>query len=92
MRLLSLIVCLAVIGVIGCKKEDPAQTALPGRRMAEAQVLSLATTVFPPGPEQSQYHVSFKDGVWEVSCASNHSSRAVRIRDADGAILQTNQP
>ena len=91
MRLLLFITCLAVIGVIGCKKKDPAQTVLPGRRMAEAEVLSLATTVFPPGPEQSQYHVSFKDGVWEVSCESNHITKAVRIQDADGKMEQVSK-
>jgi hypothetical protein len=92
MKLLSLIVCLAVFGLTGCKKIDPAQTALPGRRMAEAEVLSLATTVFAPGPEQSQYHVDFKDGVWMVACESNHILRTVMIRDSDGVIMQTNQP
>ena len=92
MRLLSFIACLAVIGIIGCKKPDPAQTALPGRRMAEAQVLSLATTVLPPGASSSQYDVSFKDGVWEVSCESNHVVKVVRIQDADGKIEQVDRP
>jgi len=92
MRLLTFIACLAVIGSTGCKKEDPAYKALPGRRMAEVQVLSLATTVFPPGPEQSQFHVGFKDGVWEVSCESNHITKAVRIQDADGKIEPVTQP
>jgi hypothetical protein len=92
MRLLTLIACLAVIGCIGCKKKDPAYSALPGRRMAEVQVLSLATTVFPPGPDHSQFHVSFKDGIWQVSCESNHVATVISIRDADGVIVQTNQP
>ena len=60
--------------------------------MAEVQVLSLATTVFRPGPDQEQFHVGFKDGIWEVSCESNHITRVITIRDADGVILQTNQP
>ena len=92
MRLLSFMACLAGIGILGCKKADPAQTALPGRRMAEAQVLTLATTLLPPGPTSSQYQVSFKDGVWQVSCESNHILKAVSIRDADGKIDKVNQP
>ncbi len=92
MRLLSFIACLAVMGIIGCKREDPAMKALPGRRMAEVQVLSLATTVLPPGPATSQYHVSFTNGVWEVSCESNHILKAVRILDAAGKIEQVTQP
>jgi len=60
--------------------------------MTEAQALSQATTVFHPTPEQSQFHVTFKDGIWEVSCESNHITRVLTIRDADGVILQTNQP
>jgi len=86
MKLSSFLASLAIIAATSCKKEDSAQTALPGRRMSEAQVMSLATTVFPPGPGQSQYHVSFKEGIWEVSCESNHITKAVRIQDADGKI------
>jgi hypothetical protein len=92
MKRLSFIVCLVVVGVIGCQKEDPACKALPGRRMAEVQVLSLASTLLPPGPEQSQYHVSFHDGIWEVSCESNHILKTVRIQDADGKIEQVRKP
>lgn len=92
MRLSTFTACLAVIGTIGCRKEDPSQKALSGRRMAEAQVLSLATTILPPGPTSSQYHVSFKEGIWEVSCESNHIWKGVTVHDADGKIEQVNRP
>jgi hypothetical protein len=92
MRALLLIVCLAVFGFSGCKQKDPAYSVLPGRHMAEAEVLSRATTVFRPGPDQKQFRVTFKDGIWEVSCQSNSVTRVLTIRDADGVILQTNQP
>jgi hypothetical protein len=87
---LLFITCLAVIGVTGCKKaEDPAYQVLPGRRMTEAQVLSQATTVFRPGPECSEFHVSFTNGIWDVSCESNHIPEALTIRDADGKMKIT---
>jgi hypothetical protein len=85
MRLLTFIACLAVIGVVGCKEEDPALKPLPGRRMAEVDVLSQATRVFRPGPAGcSQFHISFTNGIWEVSCESNHVAKALTIQDADG--------
>jgi hypothetical protein len=92
MRALLFTVCLAIVGCAGCKQKDPAYLVLPGRHMTEVQVLSQATGVFHPRPEQSQFHVTFKDGVWEVSCESNHVTRVLTIRDADCVILQTNQP
>ena len=81
---LLFVACLAVVVITGCKKEDPANSVLPGRRMSEAQVLSQATTVFRPGPDCSQFHVSFTNGVWQVSCESNHIPKALTIQDADG--------
>jgi hypothetical protein len=92
---LTLIVCLAAIGIIGCKKEDPGLKALPGRRMVEMEVVSLTGTVFPQQVGYS-YHTSFKDGIWEVSCKTNKAQVdwevIARIRDADGVVVQTNQP
>ena len=84
MRLLTCIAGLAFIGIVGCKEEDPALKPLPGRRMAEVDVLSQATSVFRPGPDCSQFHISFTNGIWEVSCESNHIAKALTIRDADG--------
>ena len=86
MRLFTFIACLAVIGIAGCKEKDPAYTALPGRRMAEVDVLSQATTVFRAGPDCSQFHISFTNGIWEVLCESNHIAKTLTIRDADGKL------
>jgi hypothetical protein len=95
MKLLTFIVCLAVIGITGCKKEDPGLKALPGRRMAEIDVISLAGTVVPQQVGYS-YHTSFKDGIWEVSCKTNKTQVdwlvITTVRDADGKIEQVSRP
>ena len=65
MRLITLILCLAVAGVIGCKKKQPQYEVLPGRHLSESQVLDLAA--LPPSPDKTMYRVDFKDGTWEIS-------------------------
>jgi hypothetical protein len=95
MKLLTFIVCLAVIGITGCKKEDPGLKALPGRRMSEIDVVSLAGTILPRQVGYS-YHTSFKDGIWEVSCKTNKTQVdwlvIATVRDADGKIEQVSRP
>jgi hypothetical protein len=96
MKLLTFIVCLAAIGVIGCKKEeDPGLKALPDRRMAEIEVVSAAESAFPRQIGYS-YHTSFKDGVWEVSCKTNKTQVdwlvIATVRDADGKIEPVTRP
>ena len=95
MRLLSFIACLAVIGILGCKKEDPAMKTLPGRRMAEMDVISLAGTAIHQQVGYS-YHTSFTNGVWEVSCKTNKTQMnwqvIATIQDADGKIELVNRP
>lgn len=87
MKLLSFIAGLAVVGITGCASVQPASLAdTSGRRMSETQVLASATALMPPQIGDS-FHVSFKAGVWEVSCTSDdqaRSARVVTVRDADG--------
>ena len=94
MRLLSFIACLAVIGITGCATVHHA--SLPdtsGCRMTESQVLSSATALMPPQIGDS-FHVSFKDGTWNVLRLSSDHSRngtVVTVRDADGKADLVNQ-
>jgi membrane protein implicated in regulation of membrane protease activity len=87
MRLVSFVACLAVVGITSCA--SPHQASLPdtsGQRMTEAQVLSSATELMPPQVGDS-FHVSFKNGVWKVSCESSdpaRNGRVVAVRDSDG--------
>ena len=96
MKLLTFIVCLAAIGVIGCKKEEqPAPKALPGRRMTEVEAVMAAGSAFPRQIVYS-YHTSFKDGVWEVSCRTNKTQAnwlvIATVRDADAKVEPVTRP
>ena len=86
LKLFAIVGCLAIVGIAGCKKQDPSTKVLPGRHMTESQALSRATQELPPGPAQSVYHVTFTNGIWEVTSISNNIQHVVTIRDADGKL------
>jgi len=66
MKQFTLILCLAAIVAIGCKKQPAANdkdTVLPGRHLSEHQVVEMA---FSQLPQSSGFRCEFKDGVWEI--------------------------
>ena len=67
MRPFALILCLAALPFIGCKKQplvSDKDTVLPGRQMSEHQVVDIAMRELPQG---LRLQCEFKDGVWEIS-------------------------
>jgi hypothetical protein len=64
MRLFALILCWAAFAVIGCKKQQPVDSVLPGRHLSESQVADIALKELP---HSSGFRCEFKDGVWEIS-------------------------
>lgn len=91
MRLSTFISTLAVMGTIGCASVHPQAQTSPDRHLTEVQALRLAQVGFPPQAGDS-YHLNFKDGIWEVVCdssnAQGHKTRVVKIRDADGKVVE----
>jgi len=66
MKPFTLILCLAAVVAIGCKKQpaaDDKDTVLPGRHLSEHQVVEIA---FRQLPQSSGYRCEFKDGVWDI--------------------------
>jgi hypothetical protein len=66
MKSFTLILCLAAVAAIGCKKQaaaDDKDTVLLGRHMSEHQVVEMALSQLP---QSSGYRCEFKDGAWEI--------------------------
>ena len=66
MKPFTLILCLAAVAAIGCKKQqsaDDKDTILPGRHMSEHQVVEIASGELR---QSSPLKCEFKDGVWEI--------------------------
>ena len=88
MKTITLVLCLAAVAVIGCKKPqasaDAKDAVLPGRHMSEHQVIDLASTQLP---QSSGYRCEFKDGVWEIlEVQKNVWGVSSRTTNVDGKI------
>jgi len=86
MKTFTLILCLAAVAAIGCKKQaevDDKDTVLPGRHMSEHQVIETALSQLP---QSSGYHCEFKDGVWNILRVQQGFGVSSRTTNADGKI------
>jgi len=87
MKLFALIICLATVAAIGCKKQvavDDKDTVLPGRHMSEHQVVERALSQLP---QSSGYRCEFKDGVWDIlEVQTGVFGVSSRTTNADGKI------
>jgi hypothetical protein len=66
MKSFTLMLCLASVIAIGCKKQvaaDEKDTVLPGRHLSERQVFEMALSQLP---QSAGYRCEFKDGVWDI--------------------------
>jgi hypothetical protein len=92
MKLFALIAYLAVVATTGCTTTHHETSS--SRHLTEAQALALAEPMLPL-PAGESYHVSFRNGTWEVFTAPDgvpvRAARVVLVQDIDGKTQVVNR-